>query len=328
MLNNRYPLILAHGYLPLVLVLLGLVPRMDIEARQSVDMDTENAQRQTQSTSKHYQNPHWKNEGCGACHKDNPEKNNVKLHNSDMNALCNSCHSSISEHSYIHPYGMSPSATIMRNMPTSFSEAVKRGNGKLTCITCHDLPMTCLTEKKEERGLNPLFFRDGPYNSRTELCYHCHDKTKYQRLNPHDQVSDAGEIKNNLCTVCHISLDKLKLAKNINEVDFNYQGNLSAMCAGCHPVKPHPGGAFSFFSNKKGPNHLVRPSDGMLKYKNKMERKNNISLPLEPGTGKVFCGTCHNPHEKGVIKDIASARGADSPNRLRMKKLCTNCHDK
>jgi predicted CXXCH cytochrome family protein len=291
-------------------------------------MLSEKQQHSTQKKDKEFHNPHWQDEGCQACHKGKPTRNNLKLHTSDINTLCNSCHKTISQHSYIHPYGMTPSKKIMKNMPGSFSAAVKRGSGKLTCITCHDLPMTCLPEKKSHKGLNPLFFREGPYKTRTELCYRCHDKSKYQRLNPHDQISEEGVLKEKLCTVCHVSTEKLATAKNIEEVDFNYQGDLSAMCAGCHPVKPHPGGSFSFFSNKKGPNHLVKPPENILRYKQKMEKKNNIVLPLEPGTGKVFCGTCHNPHEKGVIKVQAAAKGAGSDKRLRMQKICINCHDK
>ena len=275
-----------------------------------------------------FQNPHWQGDGCSACHKGIPARNNLKLHTSNINALCNSCHESISQHSYIHPFGMIPSKKIMNNMPRSFSQAVKRGKGKLTCITCHDLPLTCKEESQSKQGLNPLFFREGPYKTRTELCYRCHDKNKYQRLNPHDQINDAGKMDTKLCTVCHKSVDKLKDAKSIDDVDFNFQDNLSSMCAGCHPVKPHPGGSFSFFSKKKGPDHLVKPSQRILDHKKKMEKKNNIVLPLEPATGKVFCGTCHNPHEKGVIKVEAAAKGADSDKRLRMQKICTNCHDK
>ena len=275
-----------------------------------------------------FQNPHWQNDGCSACHKGKPTRKNLKLHTTDINSLCNSCHESVSQHSYIHPFGMTPSKNIMKNMPRSFSKAVKRGKGKLTCITCHDLPMTCLDKNKSKQGLNPLFFREGPYKTRTELCYRCHDKSKYQRLNPHDQISKAGKTNTKLCTVCHKTVDKLKEAKSIDDVDFNFEGNLTAMCAGCHPVKPHPGGAFNFFSQKKGPNHLVKPSQKILEHKKKMEQENNIVLPLEPGTGKVFCGTCHNPHEKGVIKVVAAAKGADSDKRLRMQKICTNCHDK
>lgn len=317
-----------HGSLALVVFAFVLIPRFDIEAKESVNMLSDKQQHSTQKSGKQLQNPHWKIGACQACHKDNPRKNNLKLHTSDINALCNSCHRSISEHRYIHPFGMIPSKKIMNNMPSSFSKAVKRGKGKLTCITCHDLPMTCLPKQKAKKGLNPLFFREGPYKTRTEFCYRCHDKSKYQRLNPHDQRSDSGELNTKVCTVCHISIDKLKVAKNISDVDFNYEGNLSAMCAGCHPVKPHPGGSFSFFSDKKGPDHLVKPPENILRHMVKMEQKNNIVLPLEPGSGKVFCGTCHNPHEKGVIKIKAAAKGADSKKRLRMQKICINCHDK
>ena len=90
------------------------------------------------------------------------------------------------------------------------------------------------------------------------------------------------------------------------------------MCTGCHPGKRHPGGG----------NHLVKPPVEILEYKLKMEKKNNVVFPLEPGTGKVFCGTCHNPHEKGIIKEKAAAKGAGSKKRLRMQQLCGNCHDK
>jgi predicted CXXCH cytochrome family protein len=277
---------------------------------------------------KQFLNPHWQANGCASCHDGKPTRKNLKLHTTDINTLCNSCHESVSQHSYIHPFGMKPSKKIMKNMPRAFLQAVKRGKGKLTCITCHDLPLTCLDKNKSKQGLNPLFFREGPYKTRTELCYRCHDKTKYQRLNPHDQISKSGELNTKLCTVCHKSVDKLKNAKSIDDVDFNHEGDLSSMCAGCHPVKPHPGGSFAFFSDKKGPDHLVVPSERIIKQKTTMEQKNNIVLPLEPGTGKVFCGTCHNPHEKGVIKMEAAAKGADAKKRLRMQKICRNCHDK
>ncbi len=309
-----------------VLITILILPTT-IKAEESVNMLSAKQQYSMQGTGKYSQNPHWRNNACQACHEDKPDRKNLKLHTSDINKLCNSCHRTVSKHSYIHPFGMVPSKKILKNMPESFSRAVKRGGNKLTCITCHDLSMTCLPKKRSKKGLNPLFFREGPYRTRTEFCYRCHDKSKYQRLNPHDQINESGVVNKKICTVCHDSIEKLKTAKNIKEVDFNYKENLSTMCVGCHPVKPHPGGSFSFFSDKKGPNHLVKPSERILRHMKKMEKKNNIVFPLEPGTGKVFCGTCHNPHEKGVIKRDVAASGADSKNRLRIQKICRNCHD-
>lgn len=323
-------LVFRQGYFIAIIYLVALILISELKAEESATMLSEGQQHKTQKQMK---NPHWRVDSCQACHKEKPKKNNLKrnnlkLHTSDINKLCNSCHTSVSKHSYIHPFGMTPSKKIMKNMPASFKKAVKRGDGKLTCISCHDLPMTCLPAKKSKQGLNPLFFREGPYDTRTELCYRCHDKSKYKRLNPHDQIDKNGKLNVKTCTICHKSTDKLKTAKNITEVDFNYDGDLSSMCAGCHPVKPHPGGSFSFFSSKKGPNHLVKPPEEILKHKIKMEQKNDIILPLDPGNGKVFCGTCHNPHEKGVIKVKAAAKGADEKKRLRMQKICTNCHNK
>jgi len=322
-----------NGYLSSVVMIFIATSLSTIKAKESVKVLPDYQQHQTQKTGKEFQNPHWQDDGCLACHKEKPKKHNLKksnlkLHTNNINKLCNRCHSIISKHKYIHPFGMVPSKHIKKNMPISFSRAVKRGGGELTCITCHDLPITCLQKEKSKKGLNPLFFREGPYDTRTELCYRCHDKTKYKRLNPHDQISKNGKLNKKLCTVCHLTTEKLKNAKSIKDVDFNYKENLSAMCTGCHPVKPHPGGSFSFFSDKKGPNHLVKPPKDILEHKLKMEKKNNIIFPLEPGSGKVFCGTCHNPHAKGVIKVEAAAKGAGAKKRLRMQKLCRNCHNK
>jgi len=333
MKSTLYLLPFRYGYLLGIVMIFVITPLTTIYAKESVNVLPDDQQHKTQNTGNQFKNPHWQKDACLACHKEKPKKtnlkkSNLKLHTADINKLCNSCHTTISKHDYIHPFGMIPSKKIKKNMPGTFYKAVKRGGGKLTCITCHDLSLTCLPEKKSKQGLNPLFFREGPYKTRTELCYRCHDKTKYKRLNPHDQISETGVLNEKICTVCHVSIEKLKTAKSIKDVDFNYEGNLSAMCAGCHPVKRHPGGSFSFFSDKKGPNHLVKPPEDILEHMLKMEKKNNIIFPLEPGSGKVFCGTCHNPHEKGVIKVEAAAKGADEDKRLRMKKLCTNCHNK
>ena len=53
--------------------------------------------------------------------------------------------------------------------------------------------------------------------------------------------------------------------------------------------------------------------------------------PLEPASGRIFCATCHNPHERGVQRDARVDRGADGYKRLRTvggETICSNCHDK
>ena len=108
---------------------------------------------------------------------------------------------------------------------------------------------------------------------------------------------------------------------------FNEKEDLSGMCIGCHPYQPHPGGTFSV-SGKGPPNHLVKPNERFVTHMEKMAKKNGIVLPLTPGSGKIFCGTCHNPHQKGTIPlERAGAKGAGEHYRHRLPgNICMKCH--
>lgn len=280
--------------------------------------------------------PHWRDDGkgCQSCHRDTPLGNDAKLRTKDINALCNNCHDTVSVHNYIHAVGMEPTAEKRDRMPDHFRKAVKRGGGVLTCIACHDLPMQCKKERFEEKGLNPRFFRGGPYTARTDLCFNCHNPTHYERLNPHDQISDKGELNTQRCLVCHSVTPNRRDAKSINDVSFNVTDDMTKLCTGCHPWRPHPGGGWATFapnSNREGPNHLVKPPEAILKRLKESEVKQDVVLPLDPSTGQVFCATCHNPHERGVQRHARADKGADGFKRLRLTAkvpICNNCHNK
>ena len=161
-----YLLPFRYAYLLGIVMILVITPVTTIKAKESVNVLSDNQQHKTQNTGNQFKNPHWQKDACLSCHKEKPKKtnlkkSNLKLHTTDINKLCNSCHTTISKHDYIHPFGMVPSKKIKKNMPGTFIKAVKRGRGKLTCITCHDLSLTCLPEEKSKKGLNPLFFRNG-----------------------------------------------------------------------------------------------------------------------------------------------------------------------
>jgi len=129
---------------------------------------------------------------------------------------------------------------MLRRMAAGFRHVIKRGKGKLNCLTCHDLPKQCLGgELQQER--DPRFLRGGPYASRSGICYQCHDAKSYARLNPHDQVDKQGHIREAVCGVCHHTLRGLAQASSFEQVDFNVTQDLATMCTGCHPYKPHPG---------------------------------------------------------------------------------------
>jgi cytochrome c peroxidase len=75
--------------------------------------------------------------------------------------------------------------------------------------------------------------------------------------------------------------------------------------------------------------HLVEPTKVIALNRQLAMKEVYTSLPLDPGTGKVTCATCHNPHEKGVIKGRGDW-GADSVRRLRSEglEICQYCHRK
>ncbi len=268
-------------------------------------------------------NPHWRRDTCQACHAGTPSRANLKLRDADVNRLCNTCHAALSDHGYIHPVGMPVPKDMQVRLSKPFAQAVVRAQGTISCITCHDLPMTCLPERAGEHALNPRFFREGPYRDRSALCYRCHDPAQYARLDPHDQVDKEGRLRELSCLMCHETQPD---PTGVRKSDFTVQGDLGRLCTGCHLVKPHPGG-FSFTARAE-PDHLRVPSERVRQHMQRMQKENAVALPLDPNTGKVYCATCHNPHARGVVQVAAAAKGAEEKHRLRMPEMCGNCHDK
>ena len=275
-------------------------------------------------------NPHWKDDSCRVCHKSSTSASKDNLRKKDTNAICLTCHDAEFDHHYIHPIDVKPSAEMLKRMDKGYQRSLKHSAGKISCSTCHDISLQCKASKSHQKLTNPKFFRSGPFESRSQPCYYCHDKKQYARLDPHKQLDINGKIKKQVCRICHAgSIDKLQQAKSIKEVEFHAPAdNLVSMCWGCHVWTPHPGGQFSFFKDKSGPNHLIKPTQTISNALKHSEKNKDIVFPLEPATGKIFCGTCHNPHQKGVIKNKAAAKGADSKRRLRIQGICQNCHFK
>ncbi|VAX10961.1 hypothetical protein MNBD_GAMMA26-1794 [hydrothermal vent metagenome] len=279
-------------------------------------------------------NPHWRADACRACHIDEEMKRGkmAPLRNDKINALCGSCHDPSLVAEYIHAVDMGPPDEFLDRMPEEFLAALERGQGVVTCIMCHDLPLQCTEARFPQQELNPLFFRGGPYSSRTDLCFNCHDPENYERYNPHDQITDEGELDTEQCFFCHNVTPNRAAVRSIDDVSFNVVGDLKRLCTGCHPYEPHPGGSWYGATGNKArgePNHLKVPPEKILKQLKTMEAKGGTIMPLEPGTGSIFCATCHNPHEKGVQFIKRADVGADGYKRLRQGQfaICLACHE-
>ena len=271
-------------------------------------------------------NPHWRKDACLACHVNEPDENGSPL-KADSDGSCYFCHSE-ADHAPIHPVNLVAGKQMLAKMPDKFKKNLAHGN-KINCITCHDALLPSTRKKTLASLRNRSFLRGGIFNSKTGICYQCHDKSAYKKLNPHDQISEKGILNKDKCLICHQQVPEQKAAASVARITMQTDSNWSEICLNCHQWQPHPGGNMMMFSGgKKPPDHLVVPDNKIRQRMIKMTQKNNLDMPLDPSNGKIYCATCHNPHERGVIKKISLAKGADEKSRLRSKQICLNCHDK
>ena len=115
------------------------------------------------------------------------------------------------------------------------------------------------------------------------------------------------------CLYCHVTVPNV----NAGHEGLRYTDTLTALCISCHQVGAHP-----------QVDHLVRLSKQKSANLHAYEEKRQVRLPLDDGS--ITCVTCHNPHERGLLKGVAGV-GADEENRLRLatyNEQCTPCHEK
>lgn len=258
-------------------------------------------------------NPHWKEVLCIACHTEEPRSEEANLRfNGDINKLCDRCHNGKFARRDVHPVGVVPSEAV------KIPPGMPLRDSKITCLTCHDSSLQEGGEGIDSIGKsNPKFLRDG-FSVRNEFCFRCHLAEEYEQMNAHLQLDEWGEIRAQSCLFCHSSPPNLKVI-GIEYVGFNTE-SLDDYCTSCH-------GSDSFFENHPRGPHLVEPSDLVLEAIETSVDRIGVELPLYEGM--ITCATCHNPHEEGVIRIEAAAKGSSNPSRLRLGNsmmLCTGCH--
>ena len=258
-------------------------------------------------------NLHWTDTFCMGCHDKMPKEGEEPtfLFDGDITMVCNRCHETEEATADIHPVDFEPEDTNFVTVPAEFP----LWNGVLTCTTCHDLRTQTKVDVKERRR-NPMFLRGGPYETRNDICFKCHNPATYEQQSPHIQLDSRGQIMVEKCLFCHSSRPDVEVV-GVDQKSF--EGDASQMCYGCHQGKEegHPIGVT---------HQNVLPTEERTECMKKTEKKRNLILPLFDG--RVFCGTCHNPHQAGVLKGKASA-GAGAAQKLKLPsgyEMCVACH--
>lgn len=254
-------------------------------------------------------NIHFTGRYCIHCHETIPKNDRraVLKYGGDPNLLCR-CHFN-TQRSYWHPVNLNPAQSQIVKVPSDLPLL----NGRISCITCHDIYQQC---RKRRVRTNTL--RGGPFKNRSDFCFKCHDKKAYASLDPHRQIDEKGNIITDMCRICHLEppakyQDRAKALRFI--------GKLDLLCQRCHMISGNHSGNVKHYGKTPKAKTLLRMKT--------MEAKYQVILPLDE-KGMVTCVTCHNPHSNGVIDSSRpAAKGADVKFRHRLPgNMCIICHNK
>ena len=297
-------------FVVIVIIALSLAQTSDIASADWRNIEGDNKLPSSGGIKMNNTNPHFTGKYCEECHTRTPVKDQDTYlrFEGDFNKLC-SCHN-YGTGIYTHPIGIKPSEEKKARIPTDFPME----NGIVLCSTCHDIYLQC--QRSQFISLNKKFLRGGPYKKRTDICFRCHDKDKYKKLDPHTQLNATGDIIEEVCLYCHVEKPDEKTA---TYETITLVGDIKMICLRCHNiVKRHP----------SGKDHLKVPDDKMLDKMKTTEIIYSTIFPLD-NEKRVTCITCHNPHERGVIpKENESAKGSSEKFKQRLSTLiCTACHD-
>jgi hypothetical protein len=265
-------------------------------------------------------NPHWNKNTCQTCHTDAaPVDGLASLNAADAESLCESCHGERGGAlSCRHVSGVSIGDLTVDE---SLRNALK--DDKIVCSTCHDSVYQCERPKTYYRFDNPGFLRDPLSTHPADYCFKCHVSEVVEKLSPHAGVE--GTPAKATCMLCHESIPATTATGQLN-LAFNMRTDINDTCRGCHNVRSHPTSTFT-----RGPKvewgHLVVPPEDILQNMRENEATSGVILPLEPETGKVFCATCHNPHDFKVGGEHGS-QSREVKHRLRQENICQACHEK
>jgi predicted CXXCH cytochrome family protein len=269
--------------------------------------------------------PHFNKEKCLDCHltKPNDASNAQILFEGDVVKLCESCHDGKKAAREWHKVGMEVSET---SLPLK--------EKKVICITCHDIKSEHFTPDLQDTNPNFLYENDSKpmmtytwtlkespiyVQNRYNLCYKCHDEKQYRQFSPHKrQINrNEGTVNKAMCLLCHSRVPRRKTDKVDN---FHLRFENTSFCTGCHPGKTetdHP-------LEKNHYNLKVTLKTGTNI--RRVEKREKLFIPVV--NERISCFSCHNTHEKGVLRNSFTRKGESAKGRLRFGELdpCSICH--
>ena len=253
---------------------------------------------------------------CDICHSSAKPAKGGELFSAgvDPSALCLNadCHGTYSSNHHPVDFVPEPSGFV------SPAGELPLFDGKMRCLTCHD-PHAGPQYSETPKLLRGGYPADVPYKDRRRLCFKCHFKEKYADIYPHLMLDEKGNFLmingKPVCLLCHsVVPDPQKNRRS----DVRFRADIAFLCWRCHP--PMPG---LFFEN----HFLLRPSALVRDEIDRSEKNKHVIFPLIP-RGRISCSTCHNPHQREVMRDERTKAGADEPMRLRLPSpaICLGCH--
>ncbi len=261
-------------------------------------------------------NPHWEPTGCAACHTESPPR---AIARDRADAICLSCHDNQKAVAEVHPIGRAATSAMTRP-----ADGFPLVDGKLGCLTCHDVARHCDPTARPSAS-NPALVRAFDRAAPLEFCRQCHIADNW-RFNPHQPKID-GQTSQRTCLFCHEvsngtagdSASKRVSRETALRVDgTRLHAEPTRLCLGCHTVHADlaPNG------------HLGQRIDASDRYRPPVD----ASLPLH--SDRITCATCHNPHRFNDRDPAPFRIGTLAPSvadraillRQSYDRLCTNCH--
>lgn len=282
-------------------------------------------------------NPHWKADGCAACHAMTAEGKAQPIVAGQVDALCLKCHDGVRAVMEVHPIGRTFAGRQVKN-----TQGWPTIGGKLGCLSCHEFTVEHYQSTTRPKG-DPAFLRGYDGGSLQPFCARCHVAPAQEeyRYNPHlVQVRD-GQVDRRSCLLCHTRKFDQAIP-NKRTGDPGLRADEMRLCAGCHHYH------VDYFS----PGHIgtIMPADmreqlvaceqNVLSKKiSAIEKKESPSAEPQllrlTDDHRMVCSTCHNPHQHGVFAEdsLLTAgslveRKGQSPLQFRGLKegICRACH--